>query len=200
MRRRTPLWPAPMAAVHWAYANYLNRVGRVNEAVAQAKLALQLDPVSSRSYKNTSFIYYFARQYDQALARIQEAIALDPDPSETLFPLGIIYVEKGQYDQAIREFQKLGDVPHALGHLGNAYAREGRDTEARAVIPRLKEHIYKTGIGRYEIALVYAGLKENDKAFEWLEKVPGTRQGSHLFDGRPLPRPLALRSALPFVA
>jgi TolB-like protein/DNA-binding winged helix-turn-helix (wHTH) protein/Tfp pilus assembly protein PilF len=157
------------AAVRWAHANYLNRMGLADDAVAEAKLALQLDPVSSRSHMNLSFIYYYARQYDEALAQIERAIALHPDPLETTFPLSIIYVETRQYDQAILEFQKLGDVPHGLGHLGNAYARRGLKAEARAVVLKLKEHVHKTGIGRYEIALVYAGLRDNDKAFEWLE-------------------------------
>jgi TolB-like protein/Tfp pilus assembly protein PilF len=157
------------AAVHWAYANYLDRVGLANDAVAQAKIAQQLDPVSSRSYMNLSLVYYYARQYDEALAQIERAIALHPDPLETTFPLSIIYVEKREYDKAIQEFQKMGDAPHGLGHLGNAYARRGLKSEARALVPKLKEHVDKTGIGRYEIALVYAGLQENDKAFEWLE-------------------------------
>ena len=158
------------ANVHWAYANYLDRVGRPTEAVAEAKLALQLDPVSSRSFMNTGFVYYFDRQYDQALSQMQKAAALHADPIEILFPLGDIYIEKGLYDQGIQEFLKLGDAPHALGHAGNAYARQGHIVEARAILPKLKEHIDKTGIGRYEIALIYAGLKENDNAFEWLEK------------------------------
>jgi len=158
------------AEVHWAYANYLTRAGRADEAIAEAKLALQLDPVSSRSFTNTGFIYYFARQFDQALAQMQQSAALHADSNELLFPLGAIYVEKGLYDQGIQEFQKLGDVPHALGHMGNAYARQGRVAEARAILPKLKDHINRSGIGRYEIALVYAGLKENDNAFAWLEK------------------------------
>jgi TolB-like protein/Tfp pilus assembly protein PilF len=157
------------AAVHWAYANYLTRVGLASDSVAEAKLALQLDPVSSRSYMNFSFIYYYARHYDEALAQIERAIALHPDPMETAFPLSIIHVEKGQYDKAIQEFREMGNVPHGLGHLGNAYARSGLKAEARSVVPKLKEHVDKTGIGRYEIALIYAGLQENDKAFEWLE-------------------------------
>jgi len=157
------------AAVHWAYADYLNRVGLASEALAEAKLAQQLDPVSSRSYMSLSFIYYYARQYDDALAQIERAVALHPNPLETAFPLSIIYVEKRQYDKAIQEFQKMGNVPHGLGHLGNAYARHGRQAAARAVVPKLKEHVDKTGVGRYEIALIYAGLQENDKAFEWLE-------------------------------
>ena len=60
--------------------------------------------------------------------------------------------------------------PGVLGHMGNAYARAGRIAEARATIPKLQEYVRKDGTGTYEIALVYAGLGEKDKAFEWLEK------------------------------
>jgi hypothetical protein len=47
--------------------------------------------------------------------------------------------------------------------------------EARAVIPKLQEHIRRDGIGTYEIALVYAGLREKDQAFAWLEKAYAVR-------------------------
>lgn len=157
-------------AVHWAYANYLDRVGHTGEAIVEAKAAMQLDPVSSRSFMSLGFVYYFAHQYDQALEAMQQAAALHANPVEILFPLGDIYVEKGLYNEGIEEFKKLGDMPHALGHMGNAYARAGKTAEARAILPKLMQHIEKTGIGRYEIALVYAGLKENDLAFAWLEK------------------------------
>ena len=166
---------ANSAGVHWAYAQYLNRVGLTNDALGEAKLALQLDPVSSRSHMNLSFVYYYARQYDDALAEIERAITMHPDPAETVFPLSIIYVEKREYAKAIHEFQRMGNVPHGLGHLGNAYARSGHKAEATAIVPKLKEHIDKTGVGRYEIALVYAGLQENDKAFEWLENAYQSR-------------------------
>jgi TolB-like protein len=158
------------AEVVEAYANYLMHQGRTEEAVAETKLALQLDPVSSSSFLDATFICYFARKYDLALEYMQQASALDHKPDEGYFPLGVIYVEKGQYDVGIQELQKIGDQPHALGHIGNAYARAGRIAEARAILPKLIDHIQKTGIGRYEIALVYAGLKDNNDAFEWLEQ------------------------------
>jgi tetratricopeptide (TPR) repeat protein len=158
------------ASIHSTYAYYLMRLGRLSEAVAQAKLNLELDPVSSRSYANLGFIDYFAHQYDRALANIQKAGEVSQDASEFIFPRGIIYAEKGMYDSAILEFQKLGQQPHALGHMGNAYARMGRAAEADESISRLKEHVQADGMGRYEIALVYAGLGKKDEAFNWLEK------------------------------
>jgi len=64
-----------------------------------------------------------------------------------LFPLGIVYVQKGQFEEAIREFQNIRNSPQALGHLGNAYARQGRKAEALAVLQKLKEHIEKQVLG-----------------------------------------------------
>jgi TolB-like protein/tetratricopeptide (TPR) repeat protein len=158
------------ATVRWAYANYLNRVGLVDEAVMQAKAALVLDPVSGPAYVNMSFMHYFARQYDEALKNLKQAEAMHTASTMTMFPFGTIYVEKGEYQLAIQNFQQMGNVPHALGHLGNAYARQGRKAEARALIPKLKEHVDKIGVGRYEMALIYAGLNDKDAAFEWLER------------------------------
>jgi len=160
------------ASVHATYAFYLERVGRLPEAIAEAKRILQLDPVSSRSFITAGILYYFAHQYEQALTQLQRASALEPNPPAFLFPfpLGVIYAEKGMYGEAVGEFQKLGDKPHALGHMGNVYARMGKVTEAHGTISKLEEHVQKSGIGRYEIALVYAGLGEKDEAFAWLEK------------------------------
>jgi TolB-like protein len=158
------------APVRWAYSNYLERMGRLPEAISELQLALQLDPISSRAYHNTAFGYYYARQYDQALLQMQHAAALPHEPAELIFPVAVIYVEKGMYEEAIQQFQKLDDQPHALGHMGNAYARVGREADAREMISKLQKHVQNTGVGRYEIALVYGGLGEKDEAFAWLEK------------------------------
>ncbi len=158
------------APVRWAYSNYLERIGRLPEAISELQLALQLDPISSRAFLTSAFSYYFAHQYDQALLQMQRAAALHHEPDEFTFPLAVIYVEKGMYGEAIQQFQKLGDQPHALGHMGNAYARMGREAEAREMISELQKHVQNTGVGRYEIALVYAGLGDKEEAFAWLEK------------------------------
>jgi TolB-like protein/Tfp pilus assembly protein PilF len=158
------------ASVRTVHAFYLERIGRISEGLAEMDLVLLLDPVSSRSAVSAGFAYYFAHQFDQAMARIKKAYTLEPNRLQFFFPLGDIYAEQGKYAESVAEFQKIGDQPHALGHMGNAYARMGRVTEAREMISRLQGHVEKSGIGRYEIALVYAGLRENDAAFSWLEK------------------------------
>jgi hypothetical protein len=73
------------------------------------------------------------------------------------------------FAESIAAFLKAGDGPYALGHLGNVYARTGQTAAAQKVISRLQLSVQKDGVGRYEIALVYAGLGEKKEAFKWLE-------------------------------
>ena len=158
------------AAGHAAYAFYLLRVGRTPEGLAEIKLQLELDPVSGESFRSAGFAYYFARRYSEALAHIHHAYRIQANPADFLFPFGVIYTEKGEYSKAVHNFQQLDDQPHALGHLGNLYARMGKGEEARAILPKLEERVAKDGLGRYEIALIYSGLGDKDQAFAWLEK------------------------------
>ena len=158
------------APVRWAYSNYLERMGRLPKQSPSCSWRCNSIPFPVAPSMTSAFRYYYARQYDQALLQMQRAAALHHEPDEFIFPLAVIYVEKGMYDEAIQQFQKLGDQPHALGHMGNAYARMGREAEAREMISELQKHVQNTGVGRYEIALVYAGLGEKDEAFAWLEK------------------------------
>ncbi|HZL49608.1 MAG TPA: tetratricopeptide repeat protein [Terracidiphilus sp.] len=157
------------ASVHQRYAVYLERIGKLPEAIAEVERGAELDPVSALSLRDAGFTYYFSRQYDQALALARRAHALNIKLRDYTFLLGDIYVEKGMYAKSIAEFQKLGDSPHDLGHLGNAYARAGQTNEARGIILELEQHVQSDGVGGYEIALVYAGLGEKSKAFMWLE-------------------------------
>jgi len=157
------------ASVHQRYAVYLERIGKLPEAIAEVERGAELDPLSALSIRDAGFAYYFARQYDQALTLARRANTLNTRLPDYIFLLGDIYVEKGMYAKSIAEFQKLGDSPHDLGHLGNAYARAGQTNEARRIILELEKHVQSDGVGGYEIALVYAGLGEKSKAFMWLE-------------------------------
>jgi TolB-like protein/Tfp pilus assembly protein PilF len=147
------------APTHGRYAIYLARNGKFPEAIAEIQEGMKLDPVSGRSYKQAASIYYFSGQFDKALA-------LD----ENSFHLGRVYVEKGMYAQSILNFLRADDTPHNWGHLGNAYARSGQVDSARTYISRLKANVRSNGVGRYEIALIYAGLGDKNEAFKWLEE------------------------------
>lgn len=162
------------AAAHWMQADYLMRTGHEDRALSEVMVASQLDPVSASSFTDRAFIKYFARQYDAALDDMKQAAKLPHDPRQLDFALADIYVEKGRYNEAATLFAGFTG-PHALGHLGNLYARQGKRKDAQAVIAQMEQEIEATGIGRYEIALIYAGLGDKDQAFKWLDAALETR-------------------------
>ncbi len=78
-------------------------------------------------------------------------------------------------DEAITELQKIrqslgASNPYGVGDLGYAYAKAGRKDEAVKVLNQLMEFSKKGYALSVQIAYVYSGLGEKDKAFEWLEK------------------------------
>lgn len=157
------------ATNHEKYAFYLVRTGRPKEAMAEIERSVDLDPISSSTLHAEGFIYYFARQYDRALAVTRTARGLGINLADWSFLKGDIYTEMGRYSESIAAFIKSGSGPYSLGHLGNVYARAGKRHEALQVIARLQQDVQKNGVGRYEIALVYAGLGDKKSAFQWLE-------------------------------
>jgi len=167
--------------VHWAWASFLMRTGNLDEAVAEANAAVQLDPVSSRAYSNRAWIEYFARRYDAALEDLHQAARLPHTPIELNFLYGDIYAEQGHYDEAAEEFRPLGNAPHAMGHLWNAEARQGHSADALVLAAALEKEVAKTGIGCYEIALIYAGLHDRARAFHWLEQALQVRDKGMLY-------------------
>lgn len=158
------------ATSHEKYAFYLVRTGQLQEAVSEIERSVDLDPVSGSTFHAEGFIYYFSRQYDQALAVTRTVRGLKIDLPDWNFLLGDIYAGKGSYKESIDAFLKSGNGPYSIGHLGNVYARTGQVTAAKRCISQLKGRVKNEGVGRYEIALVYAGLGDRDNAFAWLEE------------------------------
>jgi tetratricopeptide (TPR) repeat protein len=163
------------------YGNFRVMMGSSQKGVAHLKRAVELDPLSASRHLLLSWGYYFGRQFDEALGAIRKAKELDPG-GEHWF-LALTLRELGTYEEAIAEFQKAEEQADAgfVGHLGNAYARAGRVSEAREVLRELKQRFAEEGVGAYEIALIHGGLGEREQAFEWLERAYEVRDRGLLY-------------------
>jgi TolB-like protein len=157
------------ATNHEKHAFYLVRTGQPNEALAEIQSSVDLDPVSGSTFHAEGFVYYFSHQYDRALAVARTVRGLKINLSDWNLLIGASYAEKGMYGDAIAAFLNSGNGAYALGHLGNAYARAGRKQAAQRLITQLEGDVQKQGVGRYEIALIYAGLGDSRNAFQWLD-------------------------------
>jgi TolB-like protein/Tfp pilus assembly protein PilF len=161
------------ARAHLGYSNCLMEMERVDEALAECKLALELEPLDLEINQYLGSHYLFAHQFDKAIEQLQKTVELGPNFYRARVLLGIAYGQEGLYSQAIEEFlaaKLLEQTPPLFGVLGYAYAMAGKKEEAEETLHDLLEQAKHTYVPPYSIALIYTGLGRKDEAFEWLEK------------------------------
>jgi tetratricopeptide (TPR) repeat protein len=104
----------------------------------------------------------------------KRALLLDPKDWSQHYDLGVGYEGVGKADQAIPEYQKAielaGGSQVASIAPAHAYAALGKKIEALKILRDLERESKKSAASPYTIATIHAGLGENDKAFEFLEK------------------------------
>lgn len=169
------------AFAHQVCSEYLSAVGRVEEAITEIEKAQEIDPLSLPINANVAGAFYYARQYDRAIEQSRKVIELDPNFYWAHRHLGQAYEQKGLFDDAIAELEKAVKLSqrnaHVLASLGYVYAMAGRREDAQGVLDTLIDEPERDGASPYDIALVYVGLGEDDKAFQWLERAYRERDG-----------------------
>jgi DNA-binding winged helix-turn-helix (wHTH) protein/TolB-like protein/Flp pilus assembly protein TadD len=162
------------ATAHQWYAEHLARTGRLQEAVAEARRAEELDPASPLTNGIVGTTFYRARQYDRAIEQLEKTLEMDPDFASTHLHLGMTYVQTKMYDKAISHFERLrtlwGSNPQLLAVLGYGYAVAGENSRAQKVLDELKDLSKQQYVSPLGIALVHIGLDEKDQAFNWVER------------------------------
>jgi serine/threonine protein kinase/tetratricopeptide (TPR) repeat protein len=179
-RRSLVLNPRSPAA-HYGQGCYLVAAGRLSEALAEIKRAVELDPLSLTWNEQLGGVYAGLRQYDQAIAQWQKALELDPKYWVAHRNLGVVYAYQGKHEQAIAEFQKAvtdsAGNAYSIGYLGYGYSVVGRRSGAEKKIAELREQSRHKFIPSLSIAVIYTGLGDKDRAFQWLQKAYQEREG-----------------------
>lgn len=172
-RRAIELNPNYATAHHW-YGQFLAKTERYTQAMIELKCAQELEPLSFIINTNIGRVFYYMGWYDKTLYHCLEVLEMDPNFCSARGLLAMAYERKGMYRDAIAECEKLvilskGDA-EVLAFLGNFYAVSGKNAEALKVIDRLKKLLKQRYVSPFYMAIVYAGLRQKDQAFKWLEK------------------------------
>lgn len=172
-RRSIELDPNYPTAHHW-YGIYLGATGQTEQAIASLKRAQQRDPLSPIIGATLGWELNNARHYDEAIEEIRKTLDMEPSFATGRWWLGLLYEQKAMYREAIAEFQRAYELsegnPYARGALGHAYALSGNPEKALQVLADLRELAKSRYVAPFETALIYTGLGEKERAFEWLEK------------------------------
>jgi serine/threonine protein kinase/Flp pilus assembly protein TadD len=166
---------------HDGYGFYLKAVGRHPEAIEKCRQAQTLDPLSPFAHVSLGYAYYFARDYEKAIDECRKALEMDKHSTFAYRNLGLAYLQQGKIEKAIEALTNA--VKYSQGglafesYLGFAYGVAGKRAEAFEVLASLEDMDKERYVPAYNFAIIYAGLGDLDKSFEWFEQARKERSG-----------------------
>ncbi|HXI90157.1 MAG TPA: protein kinase [Blastocatellia bacterium] len=155
------------------YGRFLTQQSRFEEAIAQMKLAEEIDPQSARIRYESGWIYYCARQYDRAINLFREALSMDMNSGQTHRRIGLALAQKGLLEEAIAELGKALEIREDAAYesdLGWLYATMGKKNEVHKALNKLQELSKRKYVSPCYTARIYAGLGDKEHMFQLLEK------------------------------
>jgi tetratricopeptide (TPR) repeat protein len=170
---------------HQNYGWYLAEQGRIQDAIGEMAEAQRLDPLTPWRATNVAWMYYLARHNDEAIAQYHRILQLDANSGVAHYGLGLAYEQKGMFEKAIAEFLKARTLDtscdQCLAFLGHAYGASGKKSEAWRTLAELVQPSQPRHVDGYFVGLIYAGLGDSAKTFEWFEKAYQERSEELLF-------------------
>ena len=160
------------SCAHEDRATFLALIGRRAEALAEIAKIDQLDYGFSAAYTEST-TYYVLQDYPALIEASRRALLLDPKDWFQHYTLGVGYEGTGKVQEAISEYRKaiqMSGGPQSVVALAHAYSAAGEKADAENILRDLERKSKQTSASPYTMATIYAGLGENDKAFDFLEK------------------------------
>jgi TolB-like protein/Tfp pilus assembly protein PilF len=171
--RAVELNPNFATARQWYSGRTLVATGRFDQAIAEGRRAVELDPMSLVANLELGTVYGYARQSEQAVDQLRKVIDMDPNWYLAHMLLGQAYSYEGQFAAAIAECEKargLNDDPAVLGYLARSLALSGKREEALKTVAEMHEVSKQRYVPAYCFGIAYAALGDKDQALQWMER------------------------------
>ena len=172
------------ATAHHFYAIDLAAMGRNDESVAQARKAVEADPLSLPVNNILGEALAEAGHYDEAIAQYRKTLEMDPNNPLLHDNLSGCYMVKGLPDEAFEESAKSaiasGANPKDVEALRKVYKSSGWPGVYKAFLQFFsaswnKDHWH---LDAYRIASIHNLLGEKEQAFAWWNKCVELRSGT----------------------
>jgi tetratricopeptide (TPR) repeat protein len=157
------------------YGSDLVKQGKMDEAVAEFRRAIELDPGYAIAQLNLAHTYDRLGRVDEAIAAYKKGLDLDPGNATAWNNFGVLFTKKDLNAEAIRAFEQglKIDASNTMLQQNLANAKRGQDLvkerETRIADARKQvEARPRDARAAYNLARVYASFDMQDQAFEWL--------------------------------
>src|SRR3989440_455503 len=182
-KRAIELKPNDADAHHWFSNDSLAALGQFDEAIAEGKRSVELDPLSIVINADLGETLFYARRFDESVAQLRKTLEIDPTSFYAHYNLGIALQAKGDLSGAIAEYEKakqLTDNVAVSTFWAQAKAHAGDKDAARRMLSELDEISQHREVLSYLRALLYLSLNNKDEALRWLEQSYEERDGSNI--------------------
>ncbi len=142
-------------------------MGRFDAAIAAARRAAMLDPLSVPTRYNLGFVLYAARRYDEAAAAFAAAISLNPASKVAYGERGLALLGLGDLAGARAACESQRDFWTSQQCLAVVYEKLGRHADAQAQFAKMQASLGDSAA--YQYATIYAQWGDRAKALEWLD-------------------------------
>jgi TolB-like protein/Tfp pilus assembly protein PilF len=179
-QRAIALNPNYATAHQWYGCDPLRALGRFDEAIAEGKRAVELDPLSPVINLDLGQTFANARRYDEAIAQFRKTLEIDPTFYLAHAALGGTLEHKSDLPAAIIEdikAQQLSDDLRARVPLAAARAKSGDKEASVEMLAELEELARRSNVRAYWRAMLYLSLGNRDEAIRWLEKGIADHEG-----------------------
>jgi TolB-like protein len=171
LKRGIALNPHNSWAHAW-YGCYLFGMSRFEDACAELRMALEMEPLSPIINALAGIVISFT-DADEGKKQTDKAIEMEPNLALAHFWMGWILMYPIVIDEKpLGHLQKAVDLGYtsALGWVGCCYGRLGKKEEAARILRRLEDLSKKRYVSPLQKSAIYSGLGMYDLAFEFLER------------------------------
>jgi len=173
------------ALAHDQYAMYLAAMGRLDEAVSEARRAQALDALSPIVNTDLGWCLLYAGRGSEAVDQFRKTLEIDPKYVSARWGLGASYAQQRAFKDAVAELKQAVTLsegsPLISGHLGYAYGLGGMPADAKGSLAELNTLSARQYVPSTALALVYTGLGDKAQALEWLGRAVDEHDFSLVF-------------------
>jgi TolB-like protein/DNA-binding winged helix-turn-helix (wHTH) protein/tetratricopeptide (TPR) repeat protein len=170
---------------HQYYSSTLTTMGRMEEATREAHRAMELDPLSAIAGTTLGIRYWYDGRIDEAIAEFNKTLEANPEFGVAHWGLAQCYRQRGDTARELNELRRAvslsGNSAYMRAHLAYGLATSGDREGALAIQRELEADGRQRYASPYHLALIAAGLGDQDGMMRSLERALSDRSGWMVF-------------------
>jgi TolB-like protein/DNA-binding winged helix-turn-helix (wHTH) protein/Tfp pilus assembly protein PilF len=173
------------AQAHQYFSTTLTTLERFDEAIAEARRALDLDPLSPPAGTTLGIRFLYSRRYSDANAQFMKTLEGNPEFGVAHWGLAQCYRQSGDAKLELEELRRAvelsGNSAYMRAHLAFGLATSGDRGRAVAIQRELEAEGRERYASPYHQALIAAGLGDRAAVIQWLQRAFTDRSGWMVF-------------------